>query len=136
MALNQVESFQGFIIKKILNIDKKVKSIALCGNFQNDPDQDAVILVDKVPITTDTIQQMFDSKIDIENKFWNDIYGQFLAYSCQSLGDIKLTVVYPADTKHIAKYSTQEEYIVKESPSDYEKITKPYIQTQALGLEV
>ncbi len=134
--LKHVNAFQGFTVKKVLNSDKKVKSIALCGNFQNDPDHDAVILVDKVPMTTDSIQQIFDDTINIENTFWNDIYGQFLAYSCKSLGDIKLTVVYPADSKHIAKYSTQDEYIVKESMSDYLQITKPYIETQALGLEV
>lgn len=127
---------QGFVVRRVLNIDKKVKSIALCGNLHTDPDRDAVLLVDKLPITSDTVQQLFGDKVNIENKFWNDIYGQYLGYSCQSLGDIKLTVVYPADEKHIAKYSTQDEYMVKESPSAYERITKPYIETQALGLDV
>ena len=132
----QIESLRGFVVEKVLNIDNKSKQIAVSGHFENDPEHCVVVVVDKSPITSDSIQELFTSQIDLKNNFQNDIYGQFHVTSCKSLGDVKLTTVYPASDKHIAKYSAQEEIMVRETPSDYEKITKPYIKSQALGLEV
>ena len=129
--------FQGFSVNKVLSIDKKTKSIALLGHFPNEPENDVVVLVDKLPITPNTIRQLFGEKVDqLKNVFWNDIYGQLLGNSCGGLGDVKVTVVYPASEKHVAKYTTQDEYMVTECPLTYKRVTKPYIQTQALGLEV
>lgn len=131
------DPFTNFTVHSVLSIDKKTKSIALCGKFANDSEHDAVLVVDKLPLTQTIVENgLFQSKVDAVNTFWNDIYGQFLAYSCRSLGDVKVTAVYPADKKHIVKYSSQEEYVFHETPDMYMKITKPYIETQAPELEV
>lgn len=139
MAVNIAEKenpFLNFQVHSVLSVDKKTKCIALCGKFPNDSEHDAVLVIDKLPLTQDTVEIMFRSEIDAVSTFWNDIYGQFLAYSYHSLGDVKVTVIYPASKKHIIKYSSQEEYMFQETPDMYKNIIKPYIDTQISDLGV
>lgn len=47
---------------------------------------------------------------------------------------MKVTVIYPATEKHIIKYSTQEKFIVQESPELHNTIVKPHILSEQFTL--
>lgn len=47
-----------------------------------------------------------------------------------STTDCKINLIYPASEAHIAKYRKHPLHIVIETPEAYEKIVRPYIETQ------
>jgi len=49
---------------------------------------------------------------------------------------MKSTLIYPATEKHLMKYTSQNCYIVNESPSDYMHIVLPYIKSSSLSRQV
>ena len=49
---------------------------------------------------------------------------------------MKTSLVYPATQKHIDKYSTQEMFIVEETPEDYKNITLPFIESEQFSIQV
>jgi len=52
------------------------------------------------------------------------------------LQGIKSTLIYPATEKHLVKYTSQNYCIVNESPSDYENIVLPHIQSSSFSRQV
>lgn len=119
-------------------------------------DQDAVVIVEKTPITEDTLTELFSgSRLALDMK--NDIYstyrlqppahlngshrrrpgggdGDSRLHAC--LVEMKVTVVCPATEKHVKKYQRQESYLVEETAEDYRSITLPYIEAQSFSLQV
>ena len=49
---------------------------------------------------------------------------------------IKSTLIYPATETHIAKYSQQEVFLVRETAEDYRAITLPYIESSQFSTQV
>ena len=49
---------------------------------------------------------------------------------------IKSTLIYPATEKHIAKYSQQEVFLMRETAEDYRAITLPYIESSQFSTQV
>lgn len=138
-----ISNFNNFKVERILSQDTRQKSIAVCGSFSEDEPigKRAVVLVEKQPIHIDEVSVIFSSSTQLSLNFQNDIYGQYKATALSSettndVGNLQLTTIYPASDKHIKKYSDQQLYMIRETPDDYHLITKPYIETQALGLQV
>lgn len=46
-----------------------------------------------------------------------------------------MTTIYPATQKHIEKYSSQDIFLVEETPEMYEKITLPFIEKEQFSLD-
>lgn len=52
------------------------------------------------------------------------------------LKDVQVQLIYPANEKHIAKYSMQEMFFVHETAEDWKTITSKYIEDAALDIQV
>ena len=138
-----ISNFKNFKIERILSQNTGQKSITVCGSFSEDEStgKRAVVLVEKESIHKDEVSIIFSSSTQLSLNFHNDIYGQYkattqISETTSGVGSLQLTTIYPATDKHIKKYSEQQLYMIRETNDDYQLITKPYIQTQALGLQV
>lgn len=121
----------GFKMKTVLRDSAREKSIFINGKLN---DQEAVIILEKTPISKDTLSEMFkDSRLKLEMK--NDIYSTYQLQPPAHLNEIKTTVVCPATEKHVKKYLSQETFLVEETGEDYRSISLPYIQSQHLGVQ-
>lgn len=136
MADHTISDFTGFQVTRVLSENNKTKYVAVCGTFSSEPDLQAVILAEKQPIHPDSLPLLFSPLSRLKLNFQNDIYCQYEADTNGSLGSLQLTTIYPATSKHITKYSSQQLYMIRETPDDYEAITRSYIETQALSLQV
>ena len=72
----------------------------------------------------------------MELQFNNDIYSQYLCKFPAEVNFVKNTLIYPANEKHLNKYAAQRTYLVTETPEVYHKITLPFIEEQAVHLQV
>lgn len=131
-----ISTLAGFTVDKVLSMDTRVKSMAVCGSFAGDPTNRAVILAEKQPLTSDCFPTLFSASTKLECNLQNDIYGQYEAEACGGVGALRLTTVFPATDKHVQKYSDQEFFLVHETPKDFESITRPFIETQAFSKQV
>ena len=133
---NTITSFENFHVGQMLNVNTKLKSFAVCGSFTDSESSRAVILAEKEPLTCESLSDLFSSSTKLTNNFQNDIYGQASAFAGGGLGNVKLTTIYPATDAHVRKYSDQDCFMVRETPQDYERVTKRYIESQSLSREV
>ncbi|XP_003384271.1 PREDICTED: m7GpppX diphosphatase-like [Amphimedon queenslandica] len=132
-----VEEFKSsFYVSSVLAEDTRGKSVALCGSF-GEGDKKAVIVTEKQPIDQKELTSFLSSSSHPELKlnFKNDIYSQYEVQAPGGLGSLKMMVVYPATEKHVMKYTDQEVFVIKETPEDYARKVKPYIESQALSLQ-
>ena len=135
--MSTISSFTGFEIDKILSENTREKSVAICGQYNTDSDRKkAVILAEKQPIDSHSLQTIFSPTTRLTLNFQNDIYSQYSADTDGIEGSFKLTTIFPATDKHIIKYSDQLIYMIRETPADYELITKPHVELEALSLQV
>ncbi|XP_058831774.1 m7GpppX diphosphatase [Topomyia yanbarensis] len=80
-------------------------------------------------------RSFFSATSQLRTEFINDIYGNFLCVVDPEVNQIKVTIVYPASEKHIAKYSAQTKYLVEETALDYQTVTLPHLKQEQLSLE-
>ena len=121
-----------FRFERMLSENPMTKSVAVFGRFPSDSeDKFAVVLVEKMAFTQETIKDLFTDNNTFTLNFQNDIYGQ---YTCDA--GIKLTVIHPATDKHVKKYTQQNSLMVQESATAYATKIRPYAETQALNLQV
>lgn len=53
-----------------------------------------------------------------------------------TISAIKTSLIYPATERHIAKYSSQETFLIEESAEDYKNITLPFLESEQFTIEV
>lgn len=127
-------SLEGFQLERVLSVDTKTKSVAVSGRFEG---HTAVIVAEKTPLLLTPTSRLFSGAAELECRFSNDIYGQYGVRTADTdLGSLQITTVCPALDKHIEKYSNQSLFLVRETPEVYQSITKPFILSQALSIEV
>uniref|UniRef100_A0A2M4AFH2 m7GpppX diphosphatase n=1 Tax=Anopheles triannulatus TaxID=58253 RepID=A0A2M4AFH2_9DIPT len=80
-------------------------------------------------------QTFFTSASQLEKEFVNDIYGNFLCTVDPALNRLKVTIIYPAEEKHIVKYTVQNRFLVEETPELYKRVTLPHLDQGQLSLE-
>ena len=128
-------SFSKFSVDRVLFTKPENKSISLLGKFAGS-DENGVLVVEKQPITEDSIKGLLSCDATVNSSFHNDIYSQYVVRGGRGLGEVRVMGVYPATEEHIAKYSDQQLHMVHESPHLYQTVTKPFIQSQAFAVEV
>ncbi len=122
---------------EVLYSDPLTKTITLSGKLEDNADQLGVIVAEKVPLTRLSMSHLFTNAAKVEKTFQNDIYSQYkLDSSSGGGGEVKVMTVFPATQKHLEKYGPQNKRMVQETPQMYQQITKPYVLTQAMSLEV
>ena len=127
--------FSEFSVDRVLFMKPDNKSISLLGRFAGS-DKNGVLVVEKQPITEDSIKGLLSRDTTVTSSFHNDIYSQYVVLGGRGLGEVRVMGVYPATEEHIAKYSDQQFHMVHESPHLYQSITKPFIQSQSFAVEV
>lgn len=90
---DELPSFEGFEIKKILNENAKQKYIFLHGRFANKTD-DAVVLLEKSPFDREHVNQILSPNTDMVQTLHNDIYSTYSAYPPVDLNRESHTVFY------------------------------------------
>ena len=125
-----ITSLDSFSVQSVLSTDTRAKSVAVSGTFAPNNDQLAVIFAEKQPLTSECFPQLFSSSTKLTCNLSNDIYGQYVAEpQCTGIGRVQLSAVYPATDKHVSKYTDQTLQLVRETPSEYHNITRPFIET-------
>ena len=127
--------FSEFHVDRVLFTKPENKSISLLGKFDGS-EENGVLVVEKQPITEDSIKGLLSCDATVNSRFHNDIYSQYVVVGGRGLGEVRVMGVYPATEEHIAKYSDQELRMVHESPQLYQTVTKPFIQSQAFTVQV
>ncbi|XP_058061355.1 m7GpppX diphosphatase [Anopheles bellator] len=85
--------------------------------------------------TVESERTFFTSSSQLEKEFVNDIYGNFLCTVNPALNRLKVTIIYPAEEKHIVKYTVQNRFLVEETPDLYKSVTLPHLEQGQLSLE-
>ncbi|XP_053500877.1 m7GpppX diphosphatase [Ictalurus furcatus] len=124
-------SISGFEVGRILRESAREKNIFVHGKLD---DQEAVIILEKTPITQDVLQEMLKNSTQML-EMRNDIYSTYQLRPPPHLNGIKTTVICPATEKHVKKYLRQETFLVEETEEDYQSITLPYINSQSFSLQ-
>ena len=127
--------FSEFRVDRVLFTKPENKSISLLGKFAGS-DENGVLVVEKQPITEDSIKGLLSSDATVNSSFHNNIYSQYVVRGGRGLGEVRVMGVYPATEEHIAKYSDQQLHMVHESPHLYQTVTKPFIKSQAFAVKV
>jgi m7GpppX diphosphatase len=92
-----------------------------------------VLILEKTQFNGETVEKLICGNSQCALTLHNDIYKTFELCPLPQLNAIKTTMIYPATDKHIVKYSTQDICVIDETPEDYEKITRPYIESSAFS---
>ena len=124
----------GFEVEKILMNDPKSKRVHVLGKFK-DCEDNAIITMVKTPFSNNAISKLLSADTTLQEEFRNDIYGKYDGLTKPSNNVISTSIIKPATPKHIEKYTQKLPYVLYETAHDYEKITKPYIETRAFSIE-
>lgn len=128
-------SLQDFALEKVLDVNTTLKTCAILARTKCDNLQ-AIIIAEKCPFVADQLVALLESAAPLDSVFQNDIYSQHLMHVGPPLDQGKFTIICPCTEKHVRKYCKQELYVIRETPEDYETITKPFIQKHQFDLKV
>ena len=129
-------AYNEFTPERTLLVNTQSKLIAVVGSFSSDPETQGVIVAEKQPLTDASLSSIFSSSTKVTKSFQNDIYSQYILNCGDGVGELKATSIYPATDAHVKKYSEQSLLMVHETPDDYQKITKPFIESHPLSIDV
>ncbi|KAJ8610935.1 hypothetical protein MRB53_038239 [Persea americana] len=114
------------------------RRISLLGTIGS---QSAILQAERAAFSSDPahLTNLAQNTRNVQNLGANDIYNWFLAStdasisspaSSSPLPDLKLNLIFPCTSAHIAKYSAQAVRVVTENPAIYAKSVAPYISAQ------
>lgn len=127
--------FADFRLERVLCKKPESKMTTLLGQFSGSG-ENGILVVEKQPINEDSVGGLLCNEAKVKSSFHNDVYSQYVVEGACGLGEVRVMGIYPATEKHIIKYSDQNLHMVHETPDIYQTVTKPFIQQQALTLEV
>lgn len=127
-------TFKDFEVVRLLNNDEEHKSVVVECQIKG-KEGVAVAHLQKLPFNTEKLGDILSSGTTLKTLFQNDIYYNKTALVPPELNEIKATVIYPAEEKHILRYEKQPSSFIRETPKLYEEVTKSFIQTSAFSKE-
>lgn len=136
-------SLSQITFKKVLNQNPRSKMFAFQGEYKG---SDAVVVLERAAFSEESVKSIMSHGItssdtnngatpmdcELSRDFVNDIYGKYDLRPNPSLNQIKTTIIHPASTKHIEKYSSRDFRLIKETAQDYLQITLPFITSHQL----
>ena len=117
--VNDLKTFKDFKVSKVLAEDSDSKKIILEGKLNGDDENFAVLILEKMPFKTETMQEMLE-KSSLKTEFKNDIYMKFECNTEPELNTLKANLIYPATEKHLSKYASSPIHIINETAALYE----------------
>ncbi|KAL8601446.1 hypothetical protein ACOMHN_042450 [Nucella lapillus] len=129
--------FKNFKLDRILRQDHKNKLVTFLGRFADDEEsKDAVVLLERLPFEESRIEGMLTSENGrTEETLKNNIYSTHNVFTSRIEADAKATLICPATSKHVEKYSEHASFIVRETPQLYDTVTKPCIQSSQFSIQ-
>ncbi len=129
--------FHEFKTEKTILVNAQSKLIAVVGTFDSNTETRGVLVAEKQPLTESSLTSMLSPESKVTKNFQNDVYSQYIL-NCPggSVGEVKVTAIYPATEAHVNKYSEQALVMVRETPDDYQNITRLFVMTHPLGVDV
>ncbi|GMT10794.1 hypothetical protein PFISCL1PPCAC_2091, partial [Pristionchus fissidentatus] len=120
-------------VVEVLGSDSSHKSICLLldnGGIKG------VLVANKAPFP-EAIDQLLGivPKMEVAELSANDVYRNVRIEIPPADNALSCSLIYPATEKHINKYRKEEKFIVRETPEDYETITKEWIEQSSLELD-
>ncbi|KAL1517225.1 hypothetical protein ABEB36_001018 [Hypothenemus hampei] len=125
-----------FELKSILHNNTCRKTVCLRGNFKS-REGEALVILEKTAFSGENLTQnseYFTENSELKKVFHNDAYGNYNYFPVKELNNIKTTIIHPATEKHIIKYSSQNCYMVNETPEIYENTVLPFITKDQFDL--
>ncbi|KAJ2712722.1 hypothetical protein H4R19_002607 [Coemansia spiralis] len=117
---------------EVLNEDPSSKTAWLLGRIGDEGGANAVVTVERPPFSLLGAGPDLFHSLTLGEGERNDIYSWGTGFAnCTALGpDLRVSVIYPATEKHIAKHRRQQRKWVRETPQLYAQIVQPYIDAQ------
>ena len=122
-----------FQLEKVLFFDQNSKRITILACKDN---QKAIILFEKLQFEESKFHPSLQLEFNTDSTNGNctllnqnDIYTTYLSKDpLNPPFDSKVTVIFPATEAHIKKYSSQERFLVLESPQAYKEHILPFVR--------
>jgi m7GpppX diphosphatase len=135
-AVGQIQSLRGFKVEQVLSCQANRKFAAVVGSFasdiENDKEVKAVVTLERKAFDPEKVAEVLScSKLAVD--FTNAEYSLFNLVTSEEHSGIKCDVIYPANAKHIAKYTEPDLRIIRETVQIYREIVLPYIQRDERG---
>ena len=89
----EVSKFAGFNLVKVLNDVPEQKLMSVLGEFPGSDDK-AVVVLEKVPFTTETAKIILSDKTAHTVNLENDIYAAYQLFPCQSTNGTCYALAY------------------------------------------
>ncbi|CAD6584340.1 MAG: hypothetical protein CYPHOPRED_002668 [Cyphobasidiales sp. Tagirdzhanova-0007] len=125
-----------FTFTELLNEDTQTRTVILLGTFtSSDTEKDkgedvpALLTLERQNFSHDALPAFVHTLSRARNLLVNDIYHLFVAWS--GSGDLKITLTQPATETHIRKASKQMYKMAKETPELYDRVVRPFINSQS-----
>ena len=125
-------SLHNFSPKRVLNEDARARSINLLGECAVDGSTvQAVLLVEKTHFSGEFVQRLHSGaafeRLDCIGQ--NDVYTWEFGWLAGPDAHVKMTLICPAGDDVVAKYSSEDIYMIVETPHLYESVTHPWIES-------
>lgn len=157
--MDQQLDFDRFRLKRILMNDTQRKMIAVEGNFDG-RQEPAVVVMEKYAFDETSVLNVCNGRTKLEKNLDNDVYKSFTCvppydgkrhkqncfymflfisfffFFSENIVLNKMDVIYPANDKHILKFTSQPVYLVQETEEMYQTITLPHIMDHSFSLQV
>ena len=132
LSENARASFEGAYDVSVLNEKRTQKAVFLQGKFPENPEADAVIILEQKPfdVSPKALSGLLSVETELSVDMNNDIYSTYNAIPARGICGLKATLIYPASKKHINKYKKQDIFAITETGEDYQQITLPYLEKQ------
>ncbi|KAK9917555.1 hypothetical protein WJX75_005727 [Coccomyxa subellipsoidea] len=75
------------------------------------------------------LSSILSANTKLQIQFQNDIYAKYTGTVDPASGQINIDIIHPATEKHISKLTAQQYFSVTETPSSYQTVTLPYIES-------
>ncbi|KZP13422.1 scavenger mRNA decapping enzyme [Athelia psychrophila] len=142
LSIGSLESLKLFRLDRILNEDPISRSLTVLGSFPiaaavlGEREQ-AILKIEKTPLNLDVLNEgvLGDVRIIQTTDIYTWLFGWIskskdIRVSEEGIGaDVKINIICPATEVHIRKYTTQRMIMVQETPSIYERVVRPFIDS-------
>ncbi|XP_043217674.1 m7GpppX diphosphatase-like isoform X1 [Amphibalanus amphitrite] len=129
-----LKDFAKFKFGEVLKEDPVRKTLALKATVDGSTDP-AVVFLEKSAFTEECGKKILESDTTLKQTFHNDIYGSYTGFPQQELNGVKVTIIHPATSKHIAKFSAKESIIVNETPQLYKDVLLEHLKESAFNVQ-
>lgn len=114
---------------RVLQVRSHDKFLALLVKHSSEAGE-GVLLLEKSPFPTEWPEELTEWIAAAEAVMQNDIFHKLHVQPTESsrFGQLKVTAIFPASAKQIAKFDAQCCHIVSESKAVYDAVVRPYIE--------